>query len=123
MFDAYRVEGHPGEVLKYHNIHVVYTKEAETADQYIEKTAREIGKKYHVTVATSDGLEQVIIFGAGATRWSAADLAKEIEWADRQIREINANRNTSGRNYLFDGLDEKLAGYMEDVRLGRDKIE
>lgn len=123
VFDAYRVEGHPGEVLKYHNIHVVYTKEAETADQYIEKTAREIGKKYHVTVATSDGLEQVIIFGAGATRWSAADLAKEIEWADRQIREINANRNTSGRNYLFDGLDEKLAGYMEDVRLGRDKIE
>ncbi len=68
VFDAYKVEGNQGEVQKYHNIYVVYTKEAETADQYIEKTVHEIGRKYHVTVATSDALEQVIIMGQGAAR-------------------------------------------------------
>lgn len=61
VFDAYKVKGNPGSVETYHNIHVVYTKEAETADQYIEKTVHEIGRKYRVTVATSDQLEQVII--------------------------------------------------------------
>ena len=66
VFDAYRLEGHPTEILNYHNIHVVFTKEAETADQYIEKFAHENGRKYNVTVATSDGLEQIIIRGAGA---------------------------------------------------------
>ena len=63
VFDAYKVEGHMEEVLTYHNIYVVYTKEAETADQYIEKTVHRIGRQYQVTVATSDGLEQVIIMG------------------------------------------------------------
>ena len=61
-----RWKGIRGEVQKYHNIYVVYTKEAETADQYIEKTVHEIGRKYHVTVATSDALEQVIIMGPGS---------------------------------------------------------
>lgn len=65
VFDAYRVANHKTEILDYHNIHVVYTKEAETADQYIEKFAHENGKKYRITVATSDGLEQIIIRGAG----------------------------------------------------------
>ena len=59
VFDAYRVKGHREEITKYHNIHVVYTKEAETADMFIEKTVHAIGRKYQVTVATSDGLEQV----------------------------------------------------------------
>ena len=68
VFDAYRVEGHPEETFQYHNIHVVYTKEAETADQYIERTVHEIGRKHNVTVATSDGLEQIIIMGQGAAR-------------------------------------------------------
>ncbi len=64
VYDAYKVEGgNPGEVMKYHNIYIVYTKEAETADQYIEKTVRRIAKNADVTVATSDGLEQVIIMG------------------------------------------------------------
>ena len=61
VFDAYKVAGNPGEQTKYHNIHVVYTKEAETADQYIEKTVHEIGRQYHVTVATSDATEQIIV--------------------------------------------------------------
>lgn len=65
VFDAYRVEGYTMEIQKYHNIHVVYTKEAETADQYIEKVVHQIGRKYNVTVATSDGVEQVVTLGQG----------------------------------------------------------
>lgn len=87
VFDAYRVEGGQGAVEKYHNIHVVYTKEAETADQYIEKTVHEIGKKHHVTVATSDALEQVIILGQGAARMSARNLQEEIRMMKQEIRE------------------------------------
>ena len=72
------------EVLTYHNIYVVYTKEAETADQYIEKTVHRIGRQYQVTVATSDGLEQVIIMGQGAHRISAQGLKKEIEDTEKK---------------------------------------
>ena len=78
VFDAYRVQGHKTEMYDYHNIHVVYTREAETADQYIEKFAHENGRKYRVTVATSDGLEQIIIRGAGCGLISARELEKEI---------------------------------------------
>jgi len=87
VFDAYKVPGNPGSVLRYHNIHVVYTKEAETADQYIEKTVHEIGRKYHVTVATSDALEQMIIWGSGALRLSAQGLKDAVEAAEKAIRE------------------------------------
>ncbi len=124
VFDAYKVEGFTGEVIKYHNIYVVYTREAETADQYIEKTVREIGKRYHVTVATSDRLEQVIILGDGARRLSASDLKEEILYMNEQIRQAyRSRRENSGRNYLFDSLDEDLAQYMEEVRLGRSKFK
>lgn len=87
VFDAYRVKGNSGEVSKYKNIHLVYTKEAETADQYIEKTVHRIGKNNNVTVATSDALEQVIIFGAGANRMSASGLKEEILRTEKEIRE------------------------------------
>ena len=87
VFDAYKVKGNPGSVMKYHNIYVVYTKEAETADQYIEKTVHEIAHKYQVTVATSDALEQMIIWGQGAARMSALGLKEEVEKASREIRE------------------------------------
>ena len=87
VFDAYRVKGHGTEIFDYHNIHVVYTKEAETADQYIEKFAHENAKKYKVTVATSDGLEQIIIRGAGCLLMSAGDLEKEVEEMERRLRE------------------------------------
>lgn len=87
VFDAYKVKGNPGSVMKYHNIHVVYTKEAETADQYIEKTVHEIAKKYQVTVATSDALEQMIIWGSGALRMSAQGLKDAVEAAENTIRE------------------------------------
>ena len=88
MFDAYRVKGNPGSVEKYHNIHVVYTKEAETADMYIEKATYEIAREHRVRVATSDGLEQVIILGHGAQRMSARELRFEIDQVQAQIRRI-----------------------------------
>lgn len=87
VFDAYKVKGNPGTVQKYHNIYVVYTKEAETADQYIEKTVHRIGKKHRVTVATSDALEQMIIWGAGAVRLSARGFREAVEEAGLRMRE------------------------------------
>ena len=123
VFDAYRVEGGQGSVQKYHNIYVVYTKEAETADQYIEKTVHAIGRKYQVTVATSDGLEQVIILGQGGHRMSARDLKEEISQMEQEIRESYLGRTNSPRNYLFNQLDEKMSALMEDVRLGKKKLE
>ena len=87
VYDAYKVKGNPGSVTRYHNIHVVYTKEAETADQYIEKTVHKIGRKHRVTVATSDALEQMIIWGEGAYRLSAAGFLEVVKAAEKQMRE------------------------------------
>ncbi len=88
VFDAYRVKGNPGSVEHYHNIDVVYTKEAETADQYIEKVTHEMSRKNcRVRVATSDGLEQIIIMGAGAIRVSARELYEEVRAAEEEMRE------------------------------------
>ena len=88
VFDAYKVKGNPGEVGKYHNIHVVYTKEAETADMYIEKATKEIAPNHRVRVATSDGLEQLIIMGHGAMRVSAAEFYREVMEVKKKVREI-----------------------------------
>lgn len=104
VFDAYRVEGHKTEVIEYHNIHVVYTKEAETADQYIEKFAHENGKKYRVTVATSDGLEQIIIRGQGCALLSARELEEAIENSREALRE-NYLEQEQGKVGLLDGVD------------------
>ena len=87
VFDAYRVKGNPGTVTKYHNIHVIYTKEAETADMFIEKTTKEIAQKHQVVVATSDALEQMIIMGHGAIRLSANGFWDEIERVNALIQE------------------------------------
>ncbi|MCH5211424.1 MAG: TetM/TetW/TetO/TetS family tetracycline resistance ribosomal protection protein [Oscillospiraceae bacterium] len=88
VFDAYKVKGNPGSVEKVHNINVVYTKEAETADAYIEKVTHELAKKHRVRVATSDNLEQIIILGSGAIRVSAAEFEKEVLDAETQIRKF-----------------------------------
>lgn len=119
VYDAYKVEGNPGEVMKYHNIYIVYTKEAETADQYVEKTVRRIAKDAAVTVATSDGLEQVIILGQGANRMSAPGLKEEIERTLAEVRGEHLGKKGSVGNYLFDYLDEETAEEMEKVRLGK----
>ena len=104
VFDAYKVKGNPGSVSKYHNIYVVYTKEAETADQYIEKTVHEIGRKYHVTVATSDALEQIIIWGQGAARLSAQGLREEIEAHNKERQEEWKAQNPGERYFPFEEL-------------------
>ena len=121
VFDAYKVEGHVEEIITYHNIYVVYTKEAETADQYIEKTVHRIGRQYQVTVATSDGLEQVIIMGQGAHRISAQGLKKEIEDTEKTAREEWYQRRQSSKTYLFDHMSEEMQEQMEKIRLGENK--
>ena len=123
VFDAYKVQGQELGVQKYHNIYVVYTKEAETADQYIEKVVHEIGRKYHVTVATSDNVEQVVTLGQGGKLLSARELRTEVEEVQRQIREEYLNRPQKGKNYLFDYLDEEISGQMEEVRLGKKELK
>ena len=88
VFDAYRVPGSPGSIEQYHNIHVVYTKEAETADMFIEHVTHEIGKGRRVRVATSDGMEQIIILGHGALRVSARMFHEEVQNVEKQIRAL-----------------------------------
>lgn len=88
VFDAYKVKGNPGAVERYKNIHIVYTKEAETADAYIEKATYSMQKRYRVRVATSDGMEQLIILGHGATRVPANAFLQEIQQTHAEIRQI-----------------------------------
>lgn len=102
VFDAYRLEGHAEETMAYHNIHVVYTKEAETADQFIEKFAHENGKKYQVSVATSDGLEQIIIRGAGCHLISARELEEEIRRAGESVLAAYREKQEKGKTFLSD---------------------
>ena len=117
VFDAYKIEGHAEEVITYHNIHVVYTKEAETAD--IEKTVHKIGRENQVTVATSDGLEQIIIMGQGAHRMSARGLRDEIKATENQIRQQWHEKRQSSKNYLIDNISDEMAQYMKEKRLGK----
>lgn len=88
VFDAYRVKGNHREIEKEHGITVVYTKEAETADMYIEKTAHELGKGHRVRVATSDNVEQIIIMGSGAIRVSATEFLAEVNEVEKAIRKV-----------------------------------
>ena len=121
VFDAYRVKGNPGEVQRYHNIYVVYTKEAETADAYIERTTHEIARECDVTVATSDGLEQMIVAGAGARRLSSRELRQEIERVEREAleryREANERRAVSAGETIGSRMPEK------GIDLTRDSLD
>lgn len=119
VFDAYKVPGGVEKVQKYHNIHVVYTKEAETADQYIEKVAIRIGRRYRTTVATSDGVIQLIIRSQDCILWSARDFREEIERVGKLISEEKGKHTGSAKNYLFLHADEETRKYLEDVRLGK----
>ena len=115
VFDAYRVQGHPTEILDYHNIHVVYTKEAETADQFIEKFAHENGAKYDVTVATSDGLEQIIIRGQGCGLISAREFEKEVASVQAHVL-TRLEEQRSGSNTLLDSLSQEERDAIEVFR-------
>ena len=118
VFDAYKVKGNIGSTERYHNIDVVYTKEAETADQYIEKVTHKIGRKHRVRVATSDGLEQLIIMGAGAVRVSARELQEEVMAAGEELRKMflqDADRTAGDRNYLLEGASGDVAEYVRKM--------
>lgn len=108
VFDAYRVERHQTEILDYHNIHVVFTKEAETADQYIEKFAHAHAKEYRVTVVTSDGLEQIIIRGQGCGLISARELQEEIQVSMEAAQLDFARKQETGKQYLGDAIAKKV---------------
>lgn len=116
VFDAYRVVGHDTEILDYHNIHMVYTKEAETADQYIEKFAHEHGRKYDVTVATSDGMEQIIIRGQGCSLLSARELFEEVNLASQKLREEFLDQQKKERHYLLDSVSEEEREKMKGLK-------
>ncbi|HAU84962.1 MAG TPA: translation elongation factor G [Lachnospiraceae bacterium] len=116
VFDAYRVQNHKTEIMDYHNIHVVYTKEAETADQYIEKFAHQNASKYKITVATSDGLEQIIIRGQGCQLLSAREFESEVKAMENHIRtdyiESSEGRNTK----LIDALNGQALEEIEKIQ-------
>ena len=116
VFDAYRLEGHQEETLDYFNIHVVYTKEAQTADQYIEKFAHDNQHKYNITVATSDGLQQIIIRGAGSAILSARELKEEIDRVNERTMEEFQEKRGRDRSYLIDALTEGAKQKVEDIR-------
>ncbi|MDQ7094667.1 TetM/TetW/TetO/TetS family tetracycline resistance ribosomal protection protein [Desulfosporosinus sp. PR] len=115
VFDAYRVQGHPEEVIDYYNIHLVYTKEAQTADQYIEKFAHDNQKKYDITVATSDGLQQLIIRGAGSALLSARELKIEITRANERLKQEYQAIQGKGRNHLMDVLSPAAKRQLEEL--------
>ena len=98
VFDAYKVKGNPGSVERRNGIYVVYTKEAETADAYIEKTTYEIAREHRVRVVTSDGAEQLIILGHGALRLPAVSFRREVEEAEGEISAILARHNRGERS-------------------------
>lgn len=116
VFDAYKVSGNIGSAIDYHNIHVVYTKEAETADQYIEKLAHQIGRKYRVTVATSDGLEQLIIRGQGCLLMSARELKEDVARVNGLIEEERQKLKRPGKRSIFEDADADVSDYLENVR-------
>ena len=115
VFDAYRVEGNRADIQDYLNIHMVFTKEAQTADHYIEKFVHDHQGKYQVTVATSDGLEQIIIRGKGAALLSARELKEEVERTNRLLLEEYENTQKIEKNYLSETLSPEVRGQIEKL--------
>jgi len=115
VFDGYRVQGHVEEVIDYHNISMVYTREAQTADQYIERFAHVNKKQYNMTVATSDGLQQIIIRGAGCALLSARELKVEIDGANERIKQDHQKTTGIDRNYLSDALSPVVRQQVQGI--------
>lgn len=116
VFDAYRLEGHQEEIVTYHNISVVYTKEAETADRYIERCAHEMGHKYQVTVVTSDGAEQVIVIGSGCHLVSSREFEQEFRTMEKNIRTEYLEKQPIGKRFLFDTLSEDVQKQIQGLK-------
>jgi len=115
VFDAYRLKDHETEMIDYHNIHVVYTREAETADQYIERFAYKNSEQLQITVATSDGMEQIIIRGKDCQLYSARELKEEIKRLSEQRLDEFKNKQTKERDYLLDTLSEEEAARLRNM--------
>ncbi|MBR1736873.1 MAG: NYN domain-containing protein [Firmicutes bacterium] len=117
VFDAHHVKGNPGSIVDYGNLFVVYTKEAETADSYIERTSSELNKhKYSVRVATSDGMEQIIIMGNGAIRVSARELELDVKAAKKSVRKRIEDIKPIKNNTLMSNVDKETAEWLEKMR-------
>ena len=115
VFDAYKVKGNRGEIEKVDDVTIVYTKESQTADAYIEKAAKDLAKNYNVTVATSDGTEQLIIFGSGAYRMPASHLENELLNVEKgvslMVEKYNLKTNCSD---FLKTLSDKLSEWKEE---------
>lgn len=120
VFDGYKSKGNLGSIIHYQNIDIVFTKEAETADQFIEMVAQQMARKYVIRVATSDATEQVVIFGKGAVRMSARELQLEIKETEKQIKETYQGKSAKSRNSLMDNLTPEMAKILEEMRLKED---
>ncbi|NDL68209.1 NYN domain-containing protein [Anaerotalea alkaliphila] len=116
IFDAHLVKGNVGKVMDYKNIKVVFTKERETADHFIEKVAYSKGRDVKIRVATSDGLEQTIILGSGASRMTAKELREEIDREKQRIREEYTEKIQLNNNRLEGHLDPQVREWMETLR-------
>lgn len=121
VFDAYRVKGHPTEVSDYRNIHVVYTQEAETADNYIEKFVQKHSSNYNVTVATSDGVEQVIIRGAGCALLSARELEEEVKRVNKEAWDFFEAKKEKQKNVILDSLSDEMKEHMKSFFQSEEK--
>lgn len=119
VFDAYLVQGHREEITEYNNIHMVFTKEAQTADHYIEKFAHDNSKKYNITVGTSDGLQQIIVRGAGCILMSARELKDEVEATNNRVKQEYQETQVLSPNYLGDTLPAKSKQQMEEMGKGK----
>ncbi|HYE11311.1 MAG TPA: translation factor GTPase family protein [Patescibacteria group bacterium] len=115
VFDAYRIQRHHEEIIDYDNLHVVYTREAQTADHFIEKFAHDNQKKYNITVATSDGLQQIIIRGSGCSVLSARELKEEIERANERVIKAYQEKQAVDPNYLKDALSVETKQQMDEL--------
>lgn len=122
VFDGYKSKGSEGSVIHYHNIDIVYTKEAQTADQFIELVSARMGREFQIRVATSDALEQMIILARGASRMSARELWKEVKDVEESIRKTYEEKRPKTKIGLFDNVSEDMAKLLEDVRLGKVEI-
>lgn len=123
VFDGYKSKGNLGSVIHYNNIDIIYTKEAETADQFIEMITHQLGRQYQVRVASSDATEQMIILGKGASRLSARELQIEIEMAQKKIKEITIENKKGMKNLFLDNLSPEMAKMLEKMRLEEERTQ
>lgn len=120
VYDGHKVKDNKGSNMPYYNIDIVFTKEAQTADTYIETVSKQLAKNAKVTVATSDRIEQMIIIGDGAFRLSASDLKAELEATKQLMKEKHIEKLPSQQNMLFDHASKELAALLEKMRLTSD---